>query len=347
MKRVKTSEIIKVATTFAILVTLPLTISLFKTSPFSFGIFTGADFKELILKLFIFFFFALLVLQFNANWGYHAFKERRIEVKIGLIILGNIGILVGIISFYKLVAPHFTGEVISEQENGFLDFIFSIYFIILFFISRILRLRVYQRENQLENERLKHESLHNELAALKNQINPHFLFNSLNTLTYLVRDNHEAAQFVKKLSFMYRYILQSGDRDLVTVEEELKFLESYSYLIKTRYRGKFILHIDLEDTNLKKELPPLALQLLVENAVKHNEISEEYPLEVKIFEKEGYLCVENKIRPRTSLEEGTGNGLSNLDKRFFLLCNQHILIDRDNSIFRVKIPLPQESSNES
>ncbi len=318
-----------------------MTISLFKTTPFTFEIFKGADFKELILNLLFFFFFAWLVMQFNGNWG-HAFKERSMAFKIGLFILVNIGILVGTVSLYKLVAPFFTGEAISKRESDFLNFIFAIHFIILFFISRILRLQVYQRVNQLENERLKQESLRNELTALKNQINPHFLFNSLNSLNFLVRENKEAALFIKKLSFMYRYILQSGDRDMVTVEEELKFLESYSYLIKTRYRGRFVLNINLKDENLKKELPPLALQLLVENAVKHNEISEEYPLEVKIYDKEGYICVENKIRPRTSLEEGTGNGLSNLDKRFFLLSNKHIQIFRDNAVFSVRIPMPQE-----
>ena len=124
-----------------------MTISLFKTAPFSFEIFKGADFKELVLNLLFFFFFAWLVMQFNANWG-HAFKERSMAFKIGLFILVNIGILVGTVSLYKLVAPYFTGEAISERENDFLNFIFTIHFIILFFISRILRLQVYQRVNQ-------------------------------------------------------------------------------------------------------------------------------------------------------------------------------------------------------
>ena len=340
LKKVRTSAILKIATIVAILVTLPLSISLFKTSSFSFEVFKGSDFKELVLNLIFFFFFAWLVLSFNANWVY-TFKRKPKSIKIGLHIIVNLGILFGTVGLYKLVVPHLIGEPITERNNGFLYFIYPVHLVILFFISRILRLQVNQRENILENERLKQESLRNELIALKNQINPHFLFNSLNSLSFLVRENKEASLFVKKLSFMYRYILQSGDRDMVTVEEELQFLESYSYLIKTRYRGKFILNIDLEENDLKKELPPLGLQLLVENAVKHNEISEEYPLEVKIYDKEGYICVENKIRPRTSLEEGTGNGLSNLDKRFFLLCNRHISIERNNDLFCVKIPLNQ------
>jgi LytS/YehU family sensor histidine kinase len=158
-----------------------------------------------------------------------------------------------------------------------------------------------------------------------------------------VRENKEAALFIKKLSFMYRYILQSGDRDMVTVEEELKFLESYSYLIKTRYRGRFVLNINLKDENLKKELPPLALQLLVENAVKHNEISASHPLKVDIVQRNGSIFVENGIRPRTNLADGTKNGLINLKKRYALLLKQDLTIRQDNDIFSVELPLAKEA----
>ena len=191
----------------------------------------------------------------------------------------------------------------------------------------------------IENERLKQQNLQTELAALKNQIDPHFLFNSLNSLTCLLRDNEEATQFVKKLSFMYRYILQSGDRDLVTVKEELKFLESYSYLIKTRYRDRFTVDIEIDEKYLEREIPPLALQLLVENAVKHNEISETNPLTVKIFYKDGFIYVENILRPRSVMAEGTGNGLVNLDKRYYLIAKKNITISKEDNKFRVKLPL--------
>jgi len=191
----------------------------------------------------------------------------------------------------------------------------------------------------LENEHLKQQNLQNELSALKNQINPHFLFNSLNSLNSLIRDNKEATMFVKKLSFMYRYILQSGDRDLVPLKEELKFLDSYTYLIKTRYRNRFQIEIAIDETYLDRKIPPLALQLLVENAVKHNEISEIHPLKVKIYSQEDCIYVENKVRTRTTLAEGTGTGLLNLYKRYYMIRKQQIIIDKQSDIFRVKLPL--------
>jgi LytS/YehU family sensor histidine kinase len=198
-----------------------------------------------------------------------------------------------------------------------------------------------QQSSLIENERLKQQNLQTELTALKNQIDPHFLFNSLNSLNCLLRDNDEAAQFVKKLSFMYRYILQSGDRDLVSLKEELKFLESYSYLIKTRYRDRIDIDIKVDSKYHEKEIPPLALQLLVENAVKHNEISETNPLTVNIYTKDGYVFVENILQPRTVMAEGTGNGLMNLDKRYHLIAKQNIVINKDDNKFSVKLPLKQ------
>jgi len=227
----------------------------------------------------------------------------------------------------------------SKEERGFLSFNYVTLFIVLFFVARILRLQIIQKENLLENEQLKQQNLQNELTALKNQIDPHFLFNSLNSLNSLIRDNKEATAFVTKLSFMYRYILQSGDRNLVTVKEELKFLESYIYLIKTRYRDRFSIEMDIHAGDLEKEVPPLALQLLVENAVKHNEISESHPLEVKIYSMDNQICIENTIRERTTLAEGTGNGLANLNKRYNLLGKQKMTITTDNNTFCVKLPL--------
>ena len=234
---------------------------------------------------------------------------------MGLIII-DIVVLFIILTLWKFLHPFLVDIPLSDEDKGFLFFRYWILLIVLFFIARILRLQTDQQENRIENERLKQQNLQNELAALKNQIDPHFLFNSLNSLTSLIRDNVKATQFVKKLSYMYRYILQSGDTDLVSIKDELKFLESYAYLIHTRYRDRFDIEIQIEDKYLEEQIPPLALQLLVENAVKHNEISESNPLKVRLYSKNGSLFVENPIRPRTTLAEGTGNGLLNLKKDF-------------------------------
>ena len=185
----------------------------------------------------------------------------------------------------------------------------------------------------IEKETLKQQSLINELEALKNQINPHFLFNSLNSLNSLVRDNKPATIFVNKLSFMYRYILQSSSNDMVTLEEELKFLESYIYLIKTRYRDRFDINIAIDDHLKQEKIPSMSLQLLVENAVKHNEISESNPLLVKVYSKDSSIVVENKIKPRTTFVDSTGNGLVNLNKRYQLLKKNTISISNSKYYF--------------
>ena len=140
---------------------------------------------------------------------------------------------------------------------------------------------------------------------------------------------------------MYRYILQSSDRNLVPLKEELKFLDSYIFLIKTRYRDRFEIVIDVDEMLLEERVPPLALQLLVENAVKHNEISEVNPLLVKVYSENGYLCVENEIRLRTTFVDSTGNGLSNLNKGYLLLKERTISITNTDSIFKVKFHLKE------
>ncbi len=338
VKQVKLQEILKIATLIAILVTLPLTLSLFKSVWFTEELYTQDLFKDFILKLIFFFLFSWVALQYNTNWIYRIPKESRF-IDLGLRFIGNLAILLVTTALFNKINPYFVDKTISEREAGFVTSIFIVVHIIILFISRILRLQIIQRQSILENEHLKQQNLENELTALKNQINPHFLFNSLNSLNYLIRDNKEASLFVKKLSFMYRYILQSGDRNLVLLKEELKFLESYTYLIKTRYRNRFLIEINIDEAYLERRIPPLALQLLVENAVKHNEISTSNPLKVHIYSDNDSLFVENKVRARSSLAEGTGSGLLNLYKRYYMIRKQQIVIDRNNEFFRIKLPL--------
>jgi sensor histidine kinase YesM len=294
--------------------------------------------KDFLIKLVFYFLFSWLILQLNSNWGYLLTKYKKATRVVAVIILNFVILLMGA-PILDFIFTFIIGNPLPKEEKGFLVFVLTVLVIILLFVSRILRLQIVQQASLIENERLKQQNLQSELAALKNQIDPHFLFNSLNSLTCLIRDNDKASQFVKKLSFMYRYILQSTDRDLVSLREELKLVESYSYLIKTRYRDRFAIDIEIDEKYHEKEIPPLALQLLVENAVKHNEISETNPLTVKIFYKDGFIFVENKLQPRTAMAEGTGNGLVNLDKRYYLIEKQNIRITTSDNKFSIKLPL--------
>jgi len=337
--KVKQSQLVKISILFALLVSLPKTIHIYKMVHEGTMDLSMDWVKDFFIKLVFFFLFSWLILQLNSNWGYSFVKYRKAIRIVALVILNlTIILLIGPL-FLDFIFTCIVGHPLPEEEIGFLMFVLTVLVIMLLFVSRILRLKIVQQVSLIENERLKQQNLQTELAALKNQIDPHFLFNSLNSLNCLIRDNDKATQFVKKLSFMYRYILQSGDRDLVSLKEELKFLESYSYLIKTRYRDRFTIDIEIDEKYHEKEIPPLALQLLVENAVKHNEISETNPLTVKIFYKNGFIYVENILQPRTVMAEGTGNGLVNLDKRYYLIAKQNIVITKDDNIFSVKLPL--------
>ena len=337
-KQVAQSQLIKISLLISILVSLPKTIYIYNMISSGEIDFSIERIMDFVVRLLFFFLFSWLILQLNANWAYIASKFT-FSPRIIMLLLANIVVLMSGLGLMEYLHPVLVGAPISKEEKGFLFFICVIVLIVLFFIARILRLQIIQHENMIENERLKQQNLQNELTALKNQIDPHFLFNSLNTLTSLVRDNEKACQFVKKLSFMYRYILQSSDKDLVTVKDELKFLESYTHLISTRYRDRFKIAIDIDTKYLADEIPPLALQLLVENAVKHNEISETNPLKVIIYVKENSIFVENQIRPRTTLAEGTKNGLLNLKKRYFLVSKKEIIVRRENNTFSVQLPL--------
>ncbi|MBD0852223.1 sensor histidine kinase [Maribacter arenosus] len=341
-KPVKSSGILKISLLLAILVSLPRNIHLYNMVSAGKMDFSGIWVADFFLRLGFLFLFSWMNLQLTANVAYTKINWKP-GIRLIASIIINIGILFGIIELWKFFHSFIDETALTREDMGYMFFRYSILLLVLFFIAKILRLQTDQNESIVENERLKQQNLQNELSALKNQIDPHFLFNSLNSLISLVRDNEKATLFVKKLSYMYRYILQSSDSDLVSLKEELKFLESYTYLIQTRYRDRFQIDIHIEDKYLNEKIPPLALQILVENAVKHNEISETNPLKVEVYTKDGSLVVQNQIQPRTTLSENSGYGLQNLEKRYALLKKNKISIHKKNNIFMVELPLKQNT----
>jgi len=192
----------------------------------------------------------------------------------------------------------------------------------------------------VNEEKLKRESLALQYEALKNQVNPHFLFNSLNVLTTLVhKDQNLAEKFINQLSKVYRYVLEQKDKEVVDVSTEVKFVESYIYLQKIRYNES--LHVDIDlDSNKDEMVLPLSVQILVENAIKHNIVSEDEPLKIGIYtDKKEYLVVENNLQKR-QVVQGSGNlGLSNIRLRYEHLTEKSVIISESDEKFIVKIPL--------
>lgn len=230
---------------------------------------------------------------------------------------------------------------LNLRFNSYNDFIFSA-LIITFLISFFLHGREFLlrwKETAVEAERYQKESVRAQYESLKNQVDPHFLFNSLNVLTNLVyEDADKSAKFIKQLSEVYRYVLENRGKELVTLDQEMKFVKAYLYLQQIRFGDKLIIQNDLDGK--KGTLPPLVLQTLVENAIKHNIISEEHPLTIRLSEQNGDILVENNLQRKTIIrEDSTGIGLDNTKKRYQFLSEREMKVEETDGKFKVTIPL--------
>lgn len=221
-------------------------------------------------------------------------------------------------------------------------FVFKDFFVALVVIISVYVIKViYQnQQNKLEIQALKIENLQRQFDALKNQVSPHFLFNSLNSLKTLIRETPEVAQeYLNNLSSVLRYTLQANENKLVSLNDELQFIESYFFLIKLRFNKNITLVQNISDRLMGYKLPPLALQILIENAIKHNEISKRNSLEIIVFTTDDTLAVKNNINKKYAPESGPGVGLVNLSNQYRILVGKEIVIKNDENNFVVEIPL--------
>jgi len=196
------------------------------------------------------------------------------------------------------------------------------------------------KQSLVEIEKYKAESIQAQLSNLKEQVNPHFLFNNLSVLSSLVyKDQDKAVDFINQLSKVYRYILDTRNNELITLEEEFRFIESYTYLLQIRYGKNISFKFDVPAHKYNLLLPPLALQLLIENAIKHNEVSADYPLHLSIEEFENVLEVKNNLQVRHSHEKSSGTGLNNIRQRYRHYTDRMVEVVNDGRYFVVRIPL--------
>lgn len=225
-------------------------------------------------------------------------------------------------------------EKLSNYSFGFwITLTVLAIFHFIYFYNKYQKKKIRESQIVAKTETAKFESL-------KNQLDPHFLFNSLNVLTSLIGENpRQAEKFTTKLSKVYRYVLEQKGKDLIPLKDELKFAKSYMELLKMRFEDGINFSIIDEVSNEDLKIVPLSLQLLLENAVKHNVITSNNPLEIKITEKNGYLIVENNINPKASLEKSTKVGLKNIYQRYGLLTQAKVEIHNNNKTFMVRLPL--------
>jgi sensor histidine kinase YesM len=205
------------------------------------------------------------------------------------------------------------------------------------------------KKSLLETERLKKSYLQSQLDSLKNQVNPHFLFNSLNCLSSLISSDPErASEFLDEMSLVYRYLLRSNEYELIPLAAELQFVHSFFHMLKTRYDEGIELKLDISDTHKEYFLPPLTLQMLVENAIKHNLILKDRPLRIRIFsETSDWLTITNNIQKKSARILSNKIGLQNIVSKYRLLNNSNILIHDDGMVFSVSLPLIKKIHYES
>ena len=195
-------------------------------------------------------------------------------------------------------------------------------------------------ENKVKEQKIIAGTANAKFESLKNQIDPHFLFNSLNVLSSLIEENPENAQkFTTSLSKIYRYVLEQKDKELVSVQEELNFAKTYMNLLKMRFENSISFELPENYDNTEAKVVPLSLQLLLENTIKHNVVSEQKPLQIKIFVKDNFLVVENNFQKKEVLQNRRGVGLQNIVERYKLLSERKVLIEEKESYFRVLIPI--------
>lgn len=230
-------------------------------------------------------------------------------------------------------------QFIADERPG--------YYITSLIISLVVMAIVYsvfyykhKKERQVKEQKIIAGTASAQFDALKNQLDPHFLFNSLNVLTSLIEENPDQAQkFTTSLSKVYRYVLEQKNKELVTLQEELTFAKTYMNLIKMRYEDSVVFSLPDQVENPDFKVVPLSLQLLLENAVKHNRVTPHNKLQISIYEDQDNLVVKNNLQEKQVLKKSSGVGLKNIKQRYELLTSKEVFIQKSTSHFTVKLPL--------
>lgn len=287
-----------------------------------------------VFFIFRYFFFTLLI------WILLIYNFRKIHTAIfkirllrNLVISGIAYLIYVVLSLIFYKADCFTGTLLFQ---------FFVTWILCTLVGHLFQLYSEKRRSELEIEQLKSENLQSRYDALTNQINPHFFFNSLNGLTSLIRKKNDeiTLAYVNKLSDVFRYILQSGKKGLVTLGEELEFVQGFKYMMEVRFANKLIFIIDVPVDKMNLKIPVLSLLPLIDNAVVHNAIDSEHKMEITIMlNQQLELVVSNPVYPKLSSPQTNGTGLKNLENRFFLLLKRKIKYEREGSMFHVYLPL--------
>lgn len=279
-------------------------------------------------------FYLLLVKRFP---GYDNRKKRMLRLPLILPISIMLTFL-----FNLFVDPFFhisadgCPEALQNKELATM----TIMVIIDVFVYEAFHLFAEFGNTKIKQTKLEKEHLSSQLAGLRNQISPHFLFNCFNTLIYLIdEDKEKGKEFIYKLSFIYSSILESSRKDLVSLENELKFISAYIDLLRERFGSNLNVAVNMDGMDGKKQIIPLALQVGVENAVKHNTISKKSPLSINIHQEEDYIVITNTLQPKSAKSTSHGLGLKNLIDRYSIITDKNVIVTKKEQSFILKLPL--------
>ena len=306
----------------------------------------GALFKRpaesvvLTLQLFYYLLISFILLSILTPVRYN-YSRRRFVVHC----VWGIAVAAGLYFLAPVTVWHSGKLIFNFMAPRMLDYVLllkcSFAVVVSILYSRIYVSISQQQAVAMENERLKNENLTTRYNMLVGQINPHFFFNSLNSLAMLVREGEgeKALTYIDQLSYAFRYIIQNGQSTLVPLSEELKFAEAYSYLFRIRYADKLFFDVEVDEAHAQWLLPALSLQPLIGNAVKHNTITRSKPFHVSIRTEGDWLVVSNPLIPKLEAEPSTGIGLENLSNRWLLATGRRIEVIRTEDRFTVRLPL--------
>jgi sensor histidine kinase YesM len=237
--------------------------------------------------------------------------------------------------FHHLVPGH------NDADNTLLEYIATLIFSMLIItLYEAVSFYVTLQKTLAEKALLERQNVESQLDGLRNQVNPHFLFNSLNTLIYLIpEDAEKAVNFVQKLSRVYRYVLESRDAKIIPLQEELEFLNAYIFLQRERFGENLRVHIKDLEQHGSAAIVPLTLQMLFENAIKHNVVSAEKPLTIEVFVENGHLVVRNNHQKKNQVMDSTGVGLQNIRDRYRMLTEREVNLIVSPQYFTVALPM--------
>jgi sensor histidine kinase YesM len=268
------------------------------------------------------------------------FSKRRIFIGFALSFVVSLSVIFALRVFEDVIVEGKTFFTFLKNESPSNYIIASIFTFVIISAVHIIYLYKYYQETKLKEQKIIAGTANAKFESLKNQIDPHFLFNSLNVLSSLIEENPENAQrFTTSLSKIYRYVLEQKDKELVTVTEELAFAKTYMNLLKMRFENSITFELPDNFDNSEAKVVPLSLQLLLENTIKHNVVSENKPLHIKIYIKDNFLVVENNLQKKEVLQDRKGVGLQNIVSRYAILSERKVLIDENKEAFAVYLPI--------